>query len=124
MDTNAPEEKTEKKMYGWYSQNMCNNMNSIVVYKHVDGKEVNCTVISRSPTKHNTLWTDIVCLGEITNYLRTTDGNGNPRCPEYNSNSSVSSFHLQKSWKQDSNQKSALSSGERSATRCALPTEQ
>ena len=72
MDTNAPEKKT----YGWYSENMRAASDKLVVYRHVDGREVNCTIVSQSPTEHNTMWTDIVCHGEVTNYIRSVGGGG------------------------------------------------
>ena len=81
MDTNAPEKKTEKKTYGWYSENMLAATDSLVVYRHVDGREVNCTIVSQSPTEHSSMWTDIVCLGEVTGYLRSVGGGGGYGAP-------------------------------------------
>jgi hypothetical protein len=56
--------------YGWYSQEMylLGGLGD-VIWRHIDGREIRCTIISLSDTDHGTLWPDIELLGEVTHYI-------------------------------------------------------
>ena len=38
-------------------------------YRRADGTEVKVTMVTRD-NEHGTMWDDIVCLGEVTDYVR------------------------------------------------------
>jgi len=56
--------------YGFYSRKAADRYGSIV-YKTPTGQEVEVTVIFSSPTHESYNWDDKICVGEITDYVRT-----------------------------------------------------
>lgn len=63
-----------RKVHGWYSPHMDSRWGTDR-WKTVDGKEVHTTCITYSPDDNGgTKWTDIVCVGEVVEFL----GKGHP----------------------------------------------
>lgn len=56
------------KKYGWYSQGMINNHGGIL-YKTPSGETVEISFFTSSPTEHDSGWTDVKCIGEVTEYI-------------------------------------------------------
>ena len=62
-------------LYAWYSKDMVKN-NTIYIYKDINGNEIETTCVSSSPEypfkNYNiSIYKDFVCLGEVTNYIRS-----------------------------------------------------
>lgn len=62
------------KLYGWFSQNSKNQGNGSSIYEHVDGTHVEITVVCKSNTDAGTSWDDIVCIGEVKQWIKKCDG--------------------------------------------------
>jgi len=61
--------KPKEKLYGWVS-NQSNRHSSTVVYRRPNGSEVEVSFVSYNPTHHGTCWTDCLCIGEVTEFVR------------------------------------------------------
>lgn len=59
----------KEKNYGWVSA-QSNRHTRPVVYRHIDGSEVEVSFVTLSPIHHGTGWTDCKCIGEVTDYIR------------------------------------------------------
>ena len=57
------------KIYGWYSQKYVNknrcHCDYLHYYENINGKIVAVTNISTDPTDSNTVWDDILFVGEL-----------------------------------------------------------
>lgn len=57
--------------YGWYSATAAHARayaNNKVFYNTPSGEKVEVTSVTESSTDSSTLWPDIECIGEVTNY--------------------------------------------------------
>jgi hypothetical protein len=69
LKKSQPETPPKEKLYGWVSwqhQRHCQT----VIYRHIDGSEVEISFVTLSPTHHGTGWTDCKCIGEVTDFIR------------------------------------------------------
>ena len=71
QELKKPQPKTppEEKSYGWVSA-QSNRHTRTVVYRHINGSEVEVSFVARSPIHHGTGWTDCKCIGEVTDFIR------------------------------------------------------
>ena len=63
----------EKRQYGWYSQSQYDLGSGTNVYLTEDGREVFVTQVTDGPD-HETQWTDCICLGIVTRWVRRIGG--------------------------------------------------
>lgn len=64
-----PKTPPKEKHYGWVSRQHMRHCRT-VVYRHIDGSEVEVSFVTLSPTHHGTGWTDCKCIGEVTDFIR------------------------------------------------------
>ena len=67
MDTN--------KKYGWYSYLFHKQRGTFCIYKTPFNTEVRITHVTDSPTDHGTKFPDIICHGEVTEFVKTVKDN-------------------------------------------------
>jgi len=57
-------------LFGWYSEQQAKNIDSLVVYRGENGKEVTLTQISAN-RNHGSCWPDMQFKGMVTDYVKT-----------------------------------------------------
>ena len=58
-----------KKIYGWFSEKAHQRADAKITYNTPSGEHVLITNITDSPTDSKTVWDDIMCVGEVTNFV-------------------------------------------------------
>ena len=59
----------QPKLYGWFSPTAQLGSDVIVTYNTLDKGPVIVSSVTESPTDSGTNWKDIICLGEVTNFI-------------------------------------------------------
>mgnify|MGYP003384003543 CR=1 FL=1 len=62
----------EETWYGWYSPRS-HYLHGTVLYRTPAGTDVHVTSVNNSDTEHGSNWADIVCVGQITEYVSSGD---------------------------------------------------
>ena len=65
----------QPKQYGWFSPTAQLRSDIIVTYDTLDKGPVMVSSITKSPTDSGTTWKDIICVGEVTNFIASKKNN-------------------------------------------------
>ena len=57
------------KKYGWISVQSIDAGNDGFFYERTDGSQIEVCEITDNPNKHNSGWTDMECIGEVTKFI-------------------------------------------------------
>jgi len=64
-----------EKQYGWYSYLAHKQGGKYCIYKTPFNTEVKITHITNSPTEHSTNFPDIICHGEVSEFVKLVKDN-------------------------------------------------
>jgi hypothetical protein len=67
-DQKVTEEK-EPPRFGYFSWQQWNQTRKCMIWKTIDGREITCTMVCAGD--HGSIYSDIVCHGQVTEYLRS-----------------------------------------------------
>ena len=63
-------DQTHEKLYGWFSQLAMDSGVPTLMYDTPRNVHALVTNISGSPTDSTTVWKDVTCVGEVTNFIK------------------------------------------------------